>query len=754
MPPRLGRFSCLVVTLVAVAIVVSAVPSTASAHSSLIRSTPEAGSRLASAPATMKLYFNEPFIRGTQQVTLRRAGGETVALPKARVAGAVIEQPLPPKLRGVFIVSWRVLSDDGHISVGELSFAAGSTGALPSVRNPSQGRSWSEIGASWLLFIGVALGLGGLVSERVVWRRTSAQRTVIAAPVAVGLVLATTGALLELVLLAGNERGGGFESGLHGAALADALGTRPGRLSLATLVALAIAGMLVPLRRLRLVAVVPLLAAVVFIADRGHSGTASYGWAVVAAAIHLAAVAVWLGALAHLVLIIVRAEAPRAGLLDGARRYSRYALPTVLVVLTSGVLTAIPEFRSVGAVFTSGYGQTLLVKLALVGVALLLAFVDRTWVLPANPHPRLPLLRRLTLAESTTLAGVLVVAAVLVNAAPPRSQAQAASASSARPPSGVAPSTLAPGGDAVTPPPPGSVVLGREDGDLAVGLAVAPGRQLVLQATVLGQDGGGVAGLDVTFRVQGTASETSTKATACGSGCYRAHVAASGKPVTVSISIAGGGRSPSTVRFLLPTQWPPPRATTLVAQATRVFRGLRTLITHERLASSTTNVVNTTYEAVAPNRLAYQIAGGSDAIIIGDRRWDRGRPGGKWQRSSQEPLRQPAPFWASVRDAHIIGTTNVDGRSAWLVSFYDPGTPAFFTIAVDRKTLRTLDLRMTAAAHFMHHRYTGFNAPVAIAPPGRGTDPTRPILGRATTRPPVLADHRPNELNDLSAAHQ
>ena len=65
----------------------------------------------------------------------------------------------------------------------------------------------------------------------------------------------------------------------------------------------------------------------------------------------------------------------------------------------------------------------------------------------------------------------------------------------------------------------------------------------------------------------------------------------------------------------------------------------------------------------------------------------------------------------------MIGTTRVDGRSAWLVSFYDAQIPAFFTIAVDKKTLHTLDLRMTAAAHFMHHRYSGFNAPVTIAPP-------------------------------------
>src|SRR5207247_2158959 len=95
---------------------------------------------------------------------------------------------------------------------------------------------------------------------------------------------------------------------------------------------------------------------------------------------------------------------------------------------------------SVGAVFSSSYGHTLLVKVALVGVALLLALSARTWALPANPHPRLRLLRPLTLAEGSTLAVVLVVAAVLVNTAPPRAATQAAGALGPPP----VPSTVAP----------------------------------------------------------------------------------------------------------------------------------------------------------------------------------------------------------------------------------------------------------------------------------------------------------------------
>jgi hypothetical protein len=58
------------------------------------------------------------------------------------------------------------------------------------------------------------------------------------------------------------------------------------------------------------------------------------------------------------------------------------------------------------------------------------------------------------------------------------------------------------------------------------------------------------------------------------------------------------------------------------------------------------------------------------------------------------------------------------GRSVWLVSFFDPGTPAWFNVALDRQTLRTLDLRMVTTAHFMHDVYSSFNTTPAVLPPG------------------------------------
>jgi hypothetical protein len=127
----------------------------------------------------------------------------------------------------------------------------------------------------------------------------------------------------------------------------------------------------------------------------------------------------------------------------------------------------------------------------------------------------------------------------------------------------------------------------------------------------------------------------------------------------------------------------------------------------------------TTWRMAAPDRLSYRIRGGASAVVIGRRRWDRTRPGAAWARSTQiPPLRVPQPSWGYVaRDAHLLAATRLNGRPVWIVSFANPTIPAWFTAWIDRRDYRTLQLRMTAAAHFMFHRYLEFNEPLRIQPP-------------------------------------
>ncbi|MDX6507944.1 MAG: hypothetical protein QOG06_2588 [Gaiellaceae bacterium] len=259
-------------------------------------------------------------------------------------------------------------------------------------------------------------------------------------------------------------------------------------------------------------------------------------------------------------------------------------------------------------------------------------------------------------------------------------------------------------GVAASPPPlAGALVLGAESGSRAVALAVLRGR---LTATVLSPEGGPLSGLAVSFRVGSRVIE----AAACGDGCYSAAA-----PRATRIEVRQSGSRP--VVFHIPANAPP--AAAIVARAARVTRRLRSLVYVESLRSGPTGGLLTTWRLQAPSQVEYRIRGGASAVVLGTRRWDRDRPGAKWRRSQQLPaLRVPQPAWGSrATNARLLGETHVAGRPVWIVSFVNPSTPAWFTAWIDRATYRPLRLHMTAAAHFMTHRYLEFNQPVTIRPP-------------------------------------
>jgi hypothetical protein len=268
-------------------------------------------------------------------------------------------------------------------------------------------------------------------------------------------------------------------------------------------------------------------------------------------------------------------------------------------------------------------------------------------------------------------------------------------------------------------PPSGATVLAAQAGQDALGLAVTPaGKGVSLQASVVGYPkgvSGGISGLSVRFEVEGSdgTSVTTANAAACGAGCYRTSALVA-HPAKVTVILAG--HSPSKVAFTLSATWPPPNAEATVARAAKVWRDLRTLVFNDSLSSGGSVTLDTRWKIVAPDRIAYEIKGSSSSVIIGDRRWDK-PVGGKWQESQQAPVQQPQPFWVSATDAHLLGAVSVHGRPAWKISFFDPVTPGWFTILVDKATMHTVDIRMTAVAHFMHDTYGPFNAPISIKPP-------------------------------------
>jgi hypothetical protein len=245
-------------------------------------------------------------------------------------------------------------------------------------------------------------------------------------------------------------------------------------------------------------------------------------------------------------------------------------------------------------------------------------------------------------------------------------------------------------------------VLARQAGSRAVALAVrSMGSGAEIVASVLGPEQLGINGLPVSFRTD----RGVTTARRCGGGCYVGRVAEFPRTVVVQ----GSGEP---LHFGLPER----RfrsAAGIVRRAERTWRSLQTLVLHERLASGPTGVLSTLFEFQAPDRMAYRIRGGPAGIVIGRARWDRVSPSRPWVRSTQQPLRQPVPFWTSVSNAYVLRTAN----ASLVVSFLDRRIPAWFEATIDRRTYRTLTLQMTAAAHFMSHRYGPFNAPLSIRPP-------------------------------------
>jgi hypothetical protein len=278
------------------------------------------------------------------------------------------------------------------------------------------------------------------------------------------------------------------------------------------------------------------------------------------------------------------------------------------------------------------------------------------------------------------------------------------------------PPAVAPATTRFPSPPAGSVVFAREDGGDVLALAVtARAHGVGLQASVVSPDGTGIAGLRVGLAASTATRTVGSAATACGRGCYRADVALTGRPTSIRVRVVAKAHT-TTWHVALPATWPPVDAAALVARATRVWNHLHSLSYVDRLGSDSTHVVIAHWQIVAPDRLAYQVQHGGSAVIIGLQRWDRPQ-GGAWEKSAAVRLHQPVPFWVSATDAHVIGSGRFAGRAVWNVTFFDPRTPAWFLVAIDKGTGRTLDLHMVASAHFMHDSYGSFDAPIKIVPP-------------------------------------
>ena len=370
------------------------------------RRGPAPDATLGAGPLAIRLSFSEQPETGLSEVHVLDADGvEQESGPPEPVAGdpLTLALPVPQLPRGVYSVTYRVVSAvDGHANSGAYAFGVGVSpeGAVAEAPSAEADTSWLELVARWPLLIGLVALLGAAAAS--VGRFGGSAES--------DLKLAAAGWLLSavgLVLLAVAQRW------TAGASLGELFGTTVGEALIWRAVAIGAAGAALLLawrspgiRRGALAAAgLAATAAIAVHVDAGHAASSSWPSTVTVTAqvAHFAAVGVWFGGLAALLLGIRGAPSADKAARCAASPPSRRA--PLLVVVVTGTLRAVDELSSLDDLITTAYGLAVLEKIALIAAIVALAVRNRRSVpaaasdlgpirahLPrrARPRPRRP----------------------------------------------------------------------------------------------------------------------------------------------------------------------------------------------------------------------------------------------------------------------------------------------------------------------------------------------------------------------------
>src|SRR6266536_1939224 len=451
------RLSALAGGLAAAFLTLTALAPAASAHATLLFTSPAADSAVPVSPKAITLTFNEPVTLAGPPVTLTAAGGQKTGLgpPRQSRGRSVVTVPVASPLGdGVYTVAWQVISADGDPVSSSFTFAVGPAPeslATTAAAQPSTPGLWPLAVARWVLFAALAAALGGLAARALARRYAGPRPGPLPPPWALRACLLGLAAALVLAVL--QLGGGSIAAGLAHFSLTRLVASGPGKIAVTEIAAFAAAAVALALRR-AVLAVVPLLGVVAAEGLRAHPQAIVSGWGAVLTMAHLLAAALWAGMLFYTVRAAIAWRAGPAAVRALVGLYAKAAAWLFALVVGTGVVAAVVLVTPLSALFTTSYGRVLLVKAALVAVAAGLALAGRLWL---RRQPRAgagPALA--TRVESGTLAAVLAAAGLLV--ALPAPAAAASRCRSPRRPAARWPRwPPGPGRSASTPPPaPGS----------------------------------------------------------------------------------------------------------------------------------------------------------------------------------------------------------------------------------------------------------------------------------------------------------
>lgn len=428
------RAPALALALLIAAFAVLGWAAPASAHATLVSTDPAEGAVLATAPGEVTFTFDESVQLVPDGLLAFDASGDPVGID-ASASGEVVTGDLPGDLDdGTYVITWRVVSADGHPIAGSLTFHVGAPSAKveqPKI-GPTDPGSLPTIQAIVHGLDYVALLLAGGLAFFLAWttrgvRLDDGVRRRLVRLLRGSAVVAVAAAAVAVPL------SGAYQLGSGPGGIVDLSSLDPAlvREDLLVLVLQALG-----------------LAAAVWSATRQKSGlatdlaTALAVWSpalvghtrayepstllVVTDALHLSAGAVWLGGLVGLAIALPTIAGRPRDAVQLLTRFSTVAAGLLGLLAASGVLLGWRIVGSWSRLFEETYGRLLLVKVALVLVVVAIAAYNRYRLVPQVTsgvgHDRqrrgTGLVRRAVLAEAALLVAVLAVTGFLTQKPP------------------------------------------------------------------------------------------------------------------------------------------------------------------------------------------------------------------------------------------------------------------------------------------------------------------------------------------------
>ena len=428
---------CAIVARTLVILMMTIAPSTALAHTRLVRSQPRAKEILPQPPKSIELWFTEDLEPGLTTIEVsdaqrNRVDKGSVALSEGNKKAAI---ELGQLEAGVYTVVWKTVSADQHAIRGRFSFSVTASssaveGASPpvSVQTPEPSQpssssqlipeegqeeqiSFAQIFVRWVTYVAMMILFGGFAfrsfvlvpslryshdgPNQVTARTVTEGRVLVLLWLSIVLLAITT--LAALIQQASAVFDKSFAQSLSPSLWVSTIRTGYGPSWILQIASVAVLGIILFLltRRVKrypakensvfwwlgLIASAALLLAPSW---TGHAlaSAKDFRLALFADWLHLLAGAFWVGALFHLALILPKAlgsiPKPRRAIAVHyfITRFTRLAIPSVVLLVLAGLYNTWTHIPRVKALWTTPYGKTLTLKLVVVGVMLLLGALN------------------------------------------------------------------------------------------------------------------------------------------------------------------------------------------------------------------------------------------------------------------------------------------------------------------------------------------------------------------------------------------